>query len=313
MKKLKKVIVIGLGAWGQILTNKIHDKQIMDLIGVYDMDQSTSQKIAKNKKIISYKNFNEVISDPNADACILVTPIPTHTKLCLQLLKAKKHVLVAKPLAMSVTDCKLLIKTAKTNGVKLMCGHTTLFNAGLLKLKKLIKNKTITSIQIFREHPGRIIPGNTLYDLGVHDLANLLFLTEQKICKSQHIFFNYGNCQGIGSCIQIKLETTSAVISSSWQHPFKNRQTIIHTDGYIYVHDDIKGEINVYKITNENKILTETFKSTFLKKYDGLQNDSVFDELIYFSKIINNTKNADKNLQISQEVIKAISSSKLLS
>ena len=48
--------------------------------------------------------LQDLLDDPELDAVVLATPVPTHAELALRVLEAGKHCFVEKPLAQSVAD-----------------------------------------------------------------------------------------------------------------------------------------------------------------------------------------------------------------
>ena len=84
-----------------------------------------------------YSN-SELISDKTVDAVHICTPNKLHSKLSILSMEHGKHVLVEKPMALKLSDCKKMNHVAKKMNVKLMIGHTYRFYPSSLAVKKII-------------------------------------------------------------------------------------------------------------------------------------------------------------------------------
>lgn len=73
--------------------------------------------------INAYENFADLIADPLIDLVDLTVPTPQHEFLAIQALKAGKHVLVEKPIALEVAAAERMIAAAKQHERLLMVAH----------------------------------------------------------------------------------------------------------------------------------------------------------------------------------------------
>ena len=61
-------------------------------------------------------DLEDLLDDPELDAVVLATPVPTHADLAVQVLEAGKHCFVEKPLAQSVADAERAVAAAARGG-----------------------------------------------------------------------------------------------------------------------------------------------------------------------------------------------------
>lgn len=137
-------------------------------------------------KIQTYESAKELIEDDEVDIVIIATPPITHFELASQALKAKKHVVVEKPMCLKVSEVDELIELARLNNVVLTIHQNRRFDADYLALKELIESGTIGevfNIETFVgsfEHPCRAwhsdqeISGGAAYDWGSHHIDWIL-------------------------------------------------------------------------------------------------------------------------------------------
>jgi len=90
----------------------------VDVIGIVGMDLAESQRKAAEYSVPrAYANFNDLIADPDIHVVHNTTPSHLHFPVSLAALKAGKHVLSEKPLALDAAQCKQLRDAAASAGV----------------------------------------------------------------------------------------------------------------------------------------------------------------------------------------------------
>lgn len=67
-----------------------------------------------------YRDFHDLIADANVDAVAVFTPAPLHAYMCVEAMKAGKHVITAVPAACSIAECEELIEVAEQTGMNYM-------------------------------------------------------------------------------------------------------------------------------------------------------------------------------------------------
>lgn len=133
-----------------------------EVIGFSDQYVKRSKELANLFKTNSYSS-DELISDKSIDAIHICTPNQSHAEFAISAMKKGKHVLVEKPMALTLKDCKNMIDVSKKMNVTLMIGHTFRFYPYSIKVKKILDSgkigtpKLISDFGIFS--PG-IIPKN---------------------------------------------------------------------------------------------------------------------------------------------------------
>jgi predicted dehydrogenase len=153
MKKLKFALI----GCGRISTN--HIKALLDnfeeaeLTSVCDIlknkakqkaDEYIKKKKDKNLTIkmpTVYKNYQEMLNKENIDVCAICTESGYHAEISLDCLNSKKHILVEKPMAMSIIDVDRMIQKAQKNGLKLAVCYQNRFNPPIQKLRQAIDEK----------------------------------------------------------------------------------------------------------------------------------------------------------------------------
>ncbi|HEY2990461.1 MAG TPA: Gfo/Idh/MocA family oxidoreductase, partial [Candidatus Binatia bacterium] len=75
-----------------------------------------------------YATLEELVQSPNVDAVYIATPHELHARHTIAAAENRKHVIVEKPMALSIDECEAMNAAAEKYGVKLLCGHTHSFD-----------------------------------------------------------------------------------------------------------------------------------------------------------------------------------------
>jgi predicted dehydrogenase len=138
---------------------------------------------AKNAEYIS--DLDVICNDPEIKYVSVCTPTPTHMNLAVALLAAGKHVLLEKPIALTVGDAKIVIEAAAKSSGSLMIAHVVRFFLGYQKLHEISESGELG--KLLSVHARRFSPkptwatwlgdesqsGGMLVDFSIHDFDQL--------------------------------------------------------------------------------------------------------------------------------------------
>lgn len=107
-----------------------------------------SQAIAQEWKTAFGANqvataYQDVVNNDNIDIIYLCTPNSQHANQAVTALQAGKHILVEKPLAVTVEDCQKIVDTAQDTGNKVMVGHGARFSKIFETIHHLVHTNTL--------------------------------------------------------------------------------------------------------------------------------------------------------------------------
>ncbi|HKY10006.1 MAG TPA: Gfo/Idh/MocA family oxidoreductase [Candidatus Binatia bacterium] len=87
-----------------------------------------------------YSSVEELCSSGNVDAVYIATPNTLHAEHAITAAKHGKHIIVEKPMAMTLAECDAMNEAADKYGVKLLCGHTHSFDPPIRKIREIVKS-----------------------------------------------------------------------------------------------------------------------------------------------------------------------------
>jgi len=93
-----------------------------------------------------YTDFGEMLNNEDIQAVYVATPVFLHYDFAIEALKAGKHVIVEKPMAMTNEQCETMIKTAEDNSVQLGVAYFRRFFPKLSEVKRVISEGVIGEV-----------------------------------------------------------------------------------------------------------------------------------------------------------------------
>lgn len=138
-KKLR-VALIGCGQLGWIHLSHIARLGLGELVGICDFYRPQLEKTAHAFKVQNlYTDPAEMFTKAKPDVVHIVTPPPTHASLAIQAMRADCHVLVEKPMALTVEEADRMIAVAREAGKSLCVDHNRLFGPPMLEARRLLE------------------------------------------------------------------------------------------------------------------------------------------------------------------------------
>jgi UDP-N-acetyl-2-amino-2-deoxyglucuronate dehydrogenase len=146
MSKLKFAI-LGCGRISfnhiEALANNIQDAM---LVAVCDIVESKAierkeqyEKRIENANVKVYTDYMEMFKNEDIDVVTIATESGYHAKQAIDSMNAGKHVLIEKPMALSVEDADNMIALAKEKNLKICVSHQNRFNPPIQKLRRAIE------------------------------------------------------------------------------------------------------------------------------------------------------------------------------
>lgn len=109
-------------------------------------NRETSGKLAEFygiERVYSYDEYDAMLASDVVDAVYIALPNSLHADYAIRAMKAGKHALVEKPLAISVTECEAMIAAAEDAGVFLMTAYRLHSEPGTVRVLDLIRSGAI--------------------------------------------------------------------------------------------------------------------------------------------------------------------------
>lgn len=133
-----KIALVGCGRIAERHSQLLGTKIIKNasLVAVCDIKIEKAKKIGKKFNIPFYNDMDEMMQSQPIDVVSVLTESGFHAKHVINLAKYKRHIIVEKPMALTLDDADLMIKACETNGIKLFVVKQNRFNVPVIKLRE---------------------------------------------------------------------------------------------------------------------------------------------------------------------------------
>lgn len=143
--------VIGLGRSGWFLhAQRLAQDPQYQLVAVVDPEAERRREAEKELGCRAYATAQELIADGEIEMIAIATPSHTHGELTCAALDAGKHVLVEKPMAVSVAEAQAMIDAAQRNGKLLTVFHLLRYAGDFLKVREIIESGVLGPLHQIR-------------------------------------------------------------------------------------------------------------------------------------------------------------------
>jgi predicted dehydrogenase len=245
----------GVGYWGSKLARNVHEATGSRLAAICDPDtarlEATGERYLNARR---FTDFDELLASDDIEGVVIATPAFQHADHARAALDAGKHVLVEKPLALTVADCDDLVERAEATQLTVMVGHTFVYSEPVRYLRRLIESGDLGRVLYAYAH--RLNLGviredlNALWNFGPHDVSILLYLLDglpQRVAARQYSLLN----RQIEDVVFLVLEFPDGIVAhvhESWLDPRKIRELTIVGDRKMAVYDDtdVETPIRIY-------------------------------------------------------------------
>jgi predicted dehydrogenase len=247
--------VIGHGYWGPNLTRNFAELVRGRLVAVSDLDPKKLEVVSRRfPSVKTSTDFRDLVRDPNIDAIAIATPVSTHFELAMTVLKAGKHLWLAKPMAETSAQAQQLVDEAEKRKVVLLIDHTFVYTGSIRKMGEIVASGDLG--QIFYYDSIRVNLGlfqrdvGVVSDLAAHDFSILDFvLREQPVAVSASGINHFpGTPENLAYVTCFYDSGTIAHANVSWLAPVKVRQILLGGSKKMIVCNDLEPseKIKVY-------------------------------------------------------------------
>jgi len=277
-----RIAVIGLGFMGSTHLRALKSVERAELVAVCSIDESqltgdlskiegnlgTKGEVLDFSKIQKYSNVQDVFKDPNVEAVDICLPTDLHSSVAIAALRAGKHVLVEKPMALSGAIADEMVREGEKSGKVLMAAQVLRFFPAYKALHEAVTRGGLGPVRsaLFRRRcaapawsgwladPSK--SGGGVFDLLIHDADMCVHLFGMPEAVSAT---GYEDLQGGIDTVTATLHYSnipSVVISGGWHHkkayPFSMEYTVVMQGGTMDF-SSARGDATLYDEAGEAK------------------------------------------------------------
>ncbi|MGP4039713.1 Gfo/Idh/MocA family protein [Gracilibacillus sp. D59] len=140
--------ILGCGIIAEVHAEGITKIEEAELVAVYDINPEEGEKFAEKYGAVPCSNFEQMLEMESIDVVCICTPSGLHAKQTIQIAKAKKHVLVEKPMAIKLEDINPMIQACEENQVLLSTVFPRRMSPQARFAKELIQNGKLGELSL---------------------------------------------------------------------------------------------------------------------------------------------------------------------
>jgi len=130
----------GLGEAARLVIPEVTRLSYIQVTAAADLRATARERFQQEYEGEVFESVEELARSPNVDAIYVATPHQLHAEHTALALKHRKHVVVEKPMALTMDDAERMNAAADEYGVKLMCGHTKSFDPPIRKMREILSS-----------------------------------------------------------------------------------------------------------------------------------------------------------------------------
>ena len=136
--RVLKFGIIGLGRAGSGMMQPLSTHPCTELAAVAELKKDARDLFVREHGGKAYDSAEALCADPDIDAIYISTPHQFHAQHAVMAAEHGKHVILEKPISLSLEDAETIIEAVDRTGIKLIIGHTASYNPVVSKMREII-------------------------------------------------------------------------------------------------------------------------------------------------------------------------------
>lgn len=320
--------VIGAGHLGRFHILQALEVDGCTFTGFYETNPDRATEIAEETGSEAYSDLTAFLK--TVDAVSIVTPTPSHHEIAKAALHAGVHVLIEKPITVTVDEATELIDLANTHKLKIQVGHIERFNPAMRALNRSELNPVFIESHRLAPFHQRGSDVAVVLDLMIHDIDLILTLVDSEIreIKASGMPIISDTPDIANSRIEFENGCIANITASRISANRMRKMRIFQPNAYASI-DFHEGTADVYALADPGQDAPEGEKPVMLgqiekgskpkeirySKYDREDRNPLRDEIISFVNAIESDstpivtgEDGRRALQVASEIIRQIES-----
>ena len=133
-----RIGIVGLGMAGGLMVPIVAEHPRMQLAGAADINPELRARFMRANDIEAHADIAGLLNRPDIDGVYIATPHQFHREHAVMAAARGKHVIVEKPMALTLLDCDAMIEAAERHRVVLIVGHTHSFDPAVRIMRDIV-------------------------------------------------------------------------------------------------------------------------------------------------------------------------------
>ena len=187
------VAVVGCGFQGAIHARNVANSKRAELVACVDLDMTRATQLASTTGAArAGDRVEDLWNDPEIDVVIIATTTHTHRQLALEAARCGKHMLLEKPMAMTVDECLEIEEACEQAGIVAALGYKFRFTDAVIAAHNAVPNPRVLLAQTLYDPAlvavdswvnDRSLSGGRMVSSLVHSVDLLRFLSGDEVVR----------------------------------------------------------------------------------------------------------------------------------
>jgi phthalate 4,5-cis-dihydrodiol dehydrogenase len=140
--------VVGLGMGATLMVRGILDHPSIRVVAGAARTPEVRERFAQDLEARGYESVEALCADPSVDVVFVATPHELHREHATMAAEHGKHIIVEKPMALTLEDCDAIIDAAERNHVKLIVGPTMSFAPAVQLMRQIVTSGELGALRM---------------------------------------------------------------------------------------------------------------------------------------------------------------------
>lgn len=196
--RLLRIGVLGCGPIAQFAHfDACRKARNAELYAICDRADDLRERMAAiHQPRVAYRDFDEMLADPQVEAVIIAVADQFHVALCQKALAAGKHVLVEKPLGVTVEECERLREAVRQSTLRFQVGNNKRFDPGIAFARRFVQQELGQRLAFrawYRDSVYRYTMTDNLQPIALHSANALRPEGDPKADKRRYFMLTHGS------------------------------------------------------------------------------------------------------------------------
>ena len=248
--RLIHIGVGGRGKWPVNLVPQRDDYESVAFVDINEENMNAAMDVAGMPESKCFRTLEQALNNVESDAVVVITPPDLHAEMCLEAVRAGKHVLVEKPFTKNLATAIQVVEEAEKHGVKVGVSQNAKYNAATVTLRRLIQEEvygkanfgqmTKLSWRSKGVHHSGEDDHSYLWERGIHDFDTMRFAFADTPKKMWGKSFNpswspYKGGAGVHAWIEFEGGATCGYLCCFEAHKSESSFRIDVDEGTLYL------------------------------------------------------------------------------
>lgn len=295
-----RIAVLGSGFMGSTHARAYHRMDDVEIAAIYASSSKRAEPLASEVGTTWTSDLENILGDASIDAVDICLPTPQHRQATEAALDAGKHVLLEKPLALTLEDAEAIVKAANESDRIVMVAHVLRFWPEYVEIKRLIDSGELGRprfVSAVRRQPppdwtdkgpNAHLTGGSLHDMLIHDFDAANWILGTPIEAFARGPVNSASGGRDQAQVMVTYDDASATIDGGSMmpdsYPFTSRFEVLCENGAMEYHFQAGGRS--FEVGTPTNVLTVYRNERDPEVVDVEQTDAYEHECAYFIECV---------------------------